>query len=352
MPSPNPQLVECIQAYLTSIGKPHPDLPTSSNPVVPPSQLPTVFEKGCQALNISLSTEKNPWANSKAAETKVEDMPVFKEFLSKISNQGYFDGCPEGSATYKTKYDKALIKFRAKYEKKAEKKAAAAQASSQSKEEAQLQAVEFKNKGNACLNKQAFDEALQFYQQAIDVCADGPASHVFYANAAAALIHLERYEEAAEMCALSIALNGEYSKSHTRLGYAKIQMNDPKGAIASLERALVLSPGNALASKHLATARGMSGGMGGNSSVAPGAAGGAMPDLSSLMGMLGGGGGGGGGGGMGGGMGAMMQQVSCTLLWQSVVVVVVLYRMLCWCELTLFFSGVLFFPVVSQHIKR
>jgi tetratricopeptide (TPR) repeat protein len=269
------QVLESISAYLASIGKPHPSLPSSSNPLVSPSQFVSVFEEGCNALNIS----SNPWAKAEdKGNDEVSSMPVFKQFIEKITKQGYFDACPDPSSEeHKERYAKALQKFTAKLEKKKSAKKA-------SKEDAQAHAVELKNKGNACLNKQAFGDALEFYKQAIDACSDGPSSHIFYANAAASLIHLERYEEAAEMCALSIALKDDYSKSHTRLGYAKIQMNDPTSAITSLERALVLAPGNALATKHLSTARNMTSGL----NVPSGGNGGGQPM--------------GGGGGPGGGM--------------------------------------------------
>jgi tetratricopeptide (TPR) repeat protein len=300
------KLLDSVQAWLTSIGLAHPNLPECTSAVIPSSQFLQVVENGCKASNIVLTKEKNPWAKE---EPDVSDLPVFKEFLEKITKQGYFNGSPEGSEKYQIKYDKALSKFRAKLQKKAEKKAAE-KPNGPTKEEAQLQATELKNKGNACLSKQEFGNALDFYKQAISVCSDGPSSHIFYANAAAALIHMERYEEAAEMCAFSIALNGDYAKSHTRLGYAKIQMNDCQGAIVSLERALELSPNNALATKHLATARNMSSGLnvpsnGGSAQPTGGPLGGAggMPDFASMMQGLGGGGGG------GGGLGAMMQQM-------------------------------------------
>ena len=103
------QVLESISAYLASIGKPHPSLPSSSNPLVPPSQFVSVFEEGCNALNIS----SNPWAKAEdKGNDDVSSMPVFKQFIEKITKQGYFDACPDPSSeAYKEKYAKVLRRF-------------------------------------------------------------------------------------------------------------------------------------------------------------------------------------------------------------------------------------------------
>ena len=331
------EVLDAIQAYLTSIGKAHPTL-DSGNSLISPSQFVTALSTGYNALPKNGSAGQksggvptNPWAETKtstkaAAATAdanadttgvdLEQLPVFKEFIDKIEKSGYFKNVEEGSDEYKKRYDKALAKFRTKYEKQQLSKQEKNAAPSQSTAEKEAEAVAFKNRGNDCLKKSEFDQALEYYKQAINSSSDGPASHIFFANAAAALIHLERYEEAAEMCGMSIAVKDDYAKAHTRLGFAKIHMGDPQGAITNLERSLELSPGNALTQQHLTKARGMvgggsvsggaPGGMGGMGGGMPG--GGGMPDLASMMASLGGGAGGG-AGGMPGGMGGMMQQM-------------------------------------------
>ncbi len=297
------------------------------------TSLDEVFAKGCAACGVSLpandgaasssassSASANPWASKGPTAAEVESLPAFRTFLEKIEKSGYFGNTPKGTEDYDVRYAKALAKFTDKYAKKAAKKAAAEAATtkpSTTGPEAEAAALELKNQGNKFLNDKNYDEALSCYQKAVDACPAGPKTYIFHANAAAALIHLNRYEEAAEQCAFSIGLKEDYAKAHTRLGYAKMEMGDAAGAIPSLERALQISPGNDLAQRHLKTARGKAGVSASASAGArsgavagdTGAGAGGMPDLSALAGMMGGAGGGGpgGAGGMGGMMQAMMQ---------------------------------------------
>ena len=74
-----------------------------------------VFEKGLEALNISLQTgsAENPWAKD-----PVEDSPVFLKFLENVSKKGYFGNAEPGSEEYNKRYQKVLAKFKSRMESK------------------------------------------------------------------------------------------------------------------------------------------------------------------------------------------------------------------------------------------
>lgn len=74
---------------------------------------------------------------------------------------------------------------------------------------------ELKAKGNACFTKGAFQEAVDFYNRAIDAASDNA---VLYSNRSAALLRLGRVSEAradAEQC---LSLRPDWEKAHYRLG--------------------------------------------------------------------------------------------------------------------------------------
>ena len=53
---------------------------------------------------------------------------------------------------------------------------------------------------------QDFQGAISFYDQALETCPDGPNTHIFLSNRAAAYTHLKDYERAAADCSEAIAL--------------------------------------------------------------------------------------------------------------------------------------------------
>ena len=250
-------ILNTIAVYLQSIG--NPTLPSNPSSSLSPTEFVAALNAANPVETKTGGTPTNPWAESKTSSNKntVESSPEFQAFLAKITTAGFFKDFKQGTDDYKAAYDKALSKFTQKQAKKQAKKATP----TLSKEEQHTKGIAFKNQGNEFLNNKDNEKALECYNQAINVCSDGKSSHIFYANAAAALINLQRYEEAAEMSGLSISCKDDYHKAHTRLGYAMIQMGDQAGAIASLTRALELSPGNSLATSHLGLANKMNGGV-------------------------------------------------------------------------------------------
>lgn len=170
-----------------------------------------------------------------------------------------------------------------------------------SKEEKEAMAEELKAQGNAALNGQDYTRAAQLYREALKQSPDGPSSHIYHSNLAAALMYLHKYTEVIDHCEQSIALKPSYVKAYSRMGGAQVHLKDYQGAIDSFRRGLEVDSTNAACRDGLADAERK---LRQQQSVAPtgpasgqsagGAGAGGMPDLSGLASMLGGAGGAGG----------------------------------------------------------
>ena len=116
-------------------------------------------------------------------------------------------------------------------------------------------AEKFKTLGNTQMANRDYKKALGSYSSALELSPNGPQSHVYYSNRAAALCYLERYEEAVEDSELAIHLKPRYGKAHARLGLSRYFLNDFKGSIASYKTALKYDPDNASSKSYLAKAQ-------------------------------------------------------------------------------------------------
>jgi len=178
-----------------------------------------------------------------------------------------------------------------------------------------------KAKGNAAMSQKNFQEAIDYYTQALEKTPNNP---IYLSNRAAAHSSLQEFDAAIADAQIAVDTDPSYTKAWSRLGLARFAKGDARGAMEAY-KAGIDAEGNggsdimrrgyetakkrveeeegaeaaAAASPRAASPRG-AGGPGG-----PGAGG--MPDLSSLASMFGGGGGapGGGAGGMPD-LGAMM----------------------------------------------
>jgi small glutamine-rich tetratricopeptide repeat-containing protein alpha len=140
-------------------------------------------------------------------------------------------------------------------------------------------------------------KAADLYKQAISFSSDGPNSHIYYSNHAAALMYLGKFNEVIDNCEKSIALKPSYSKAYSRMGAAQIQLKDYDGAIETFRRGLEVDPSNDACKDGLAEAehklRASSAPATRSTGAGAGPASGGMPDLGGLASMLGGAGGGG-----------------------------------------------------------
>lgn len=117
------------------------------------------------------------------------------------------------------------------------------------------EAEKLKLKGNSHMASRDYEAALMNYTAAVKLSPDGPNSHVYYSNRAAALCYLERYEEAEADSEHSLLLVPTYGKAHARLGLSRFFMGDYAGAIDAYTAALEFDPENAASKSYLAKAK-------------------------------------------------------------------------------------------------
>jgi tetratricopeptide (TPR) repeat protein len=120
----------------------------------------------------------------------------------------------------------------------------------------QQQAEKCKAKGNQFMVQRDYSSAYDAYTRAIELSPDGPQSHVYYSNRAAALCYLERYREAERDSLCSLRLVPGYGKAHARLGLSRFFVGDYEGAVSSYQLALEHDPNNAASKSYLLKAQG------------------------------------------------------------------------------------------------
>jgi tetratricopeptide (TPR) repeat protein len=116
-------------------------------------------------------------------------------------------------------------------------------------------AEKHKNKGNSFMANREYQQALESYTSALEFSPNGPQSHVYYSNRAAALCYLERYQEAAQDSERALGLKPNYGKAHARLGLSRYFLNDYEGAAVAYTAALRYDPDNAASKSYLAKAK-------------------------------------------------------------------------------------------------
>jgi tetratricopeptide (TPR) repeat protein len=119
----------------------------------------------------------------------------------------------------------------------------------------QQQAEKYKAKGNQFMVQRDYSSAYDAYTRAIELSSDGPQSHVYYSNRAAALCYLERYREAERDSLSSLRLVPGYGKAHARLGLSRFFVGDYEGAASSYQLALEHDPDNAASKSYLLKAQ-------------------------------------------------------------------------------------------------
>jgi small glutamine-rich tetratricopeptide repeat-containing protein alpha len=192
-----------------------------------PTTLGEIFEAGTGAVKAQTYSDALAEAKSNGK---------FESFVEVVKSKGYFDGAEEDSVEYLKRNAKLLRKFK--------EKASKAPVTGPSREEAQAQADELKFKGNAAINSKDYDEAIRCYTEALALVSDGPESHVYHSNRAAAYCYQKKYQEAVDDCEACIGLCPDYLKAHARLGLALFFLERYEESVAAYERALELEPDN------------------------------------------------------------------------------------------------------------
>lgn len=104
-----------------------------------------------------------------------------------------------------------------------------------------LNAEELKNKGNDAMGRESFAEALEEYNQAIELDGNNAA---YFCNRAATFIKLEQYDEARRDCQIAAQLDPSYARAYGRMGHTYSCQNKTVDAILCFKKALELEPEN------------------------------------------------------------------------------------------------------------
>lgn len=106
----------------------------------------------------------------------------------------------------------------------------------------QFQINALKEKGNAALAAEKFDEAIQSYSEAISL---DPNNHVLYSNRSAAYAKAGKYEQALKDADETIAKNSTWPKGYSRKGSALVGMQKFVEAFEAYQQGLEQDPNNA-----------------------------------------------------------------------------------------------------------
>lgn len=118
--------------------------------------------------------------------------------------------------------------------------------SPEDKEKNRTEAQELKKSGNDFYLSGANNEAIEKYDQALDLCPlqFKQDRSILYANKAACLLKLDQKEKAIESCSAAIELNPDYVKALLRRGQTYEDSDKPHEALKDFEKVLELDPGN------------------------------------------------------------------------------------------------------------
>lgn len=203
-----------------------------------PHTLASVFRAGCASLGAKSAAQQL---------AELQSSEAFGQFVKVVSAKGYFKGVQEGSEGYDERMSKLVAKFKARTEaasggpaveeagsSSSSRSAASAPAppaarsaaapSTGAKAADEKRAEEVKGEGNKLLLAKDYEGAERCYTEALELSPDGPNSHVYLCNRAAALCYLGRNDDAVVDCQEAIDLNPSYAKAFTRLGYAYFQV--------------------------------------------------------------------------------------------------------------------------------
>ena len=109
-----------------------------------------------------------------------------------------------------------------------------------------LEAEKLKNKGNDAFKKQSFQEAINYYSEAIDTLSNEPA---YYTNRAIAYLKVDNFDLAMNDCKKALDINPKFAKAYNRMSKCHIALGDLKAASIILQRSIELEPDNAVNKK-------------------------------------------------------------------------------------------------------
>lgn len=207
-----------------------------------PVDLSAIFQSGVNTLKLKRYGE---------SLTIARNNPKFESFVEVVSGKGYFEGTEPGSPEYLKRHAKLIEKFASK----AATITASEKGVQERDEAAEKEAEDLKFKGNAAINAKDYDEAVRLYTQALEKSSNGPNSHVYHSNRAAANCHLNKYQEAVEDCQICLSMEPTYVKAYSRLGLSYFFLGRYEDAVEAYEKAVELEPDNKQSQDSLRQAR-------------------------------------------------------------------------------------------------
>lgn len=108
-------------------------------------------------------------------------------------------------------------------------------------------AEEAKNKGNALFRAEKYEEAIEAYTVAVDVCPEEDKRNraVYHCNRAAVFLTIGEVDSAVDDCSAAIDLDPDYRRAYLRRARANLQWKDKpryEDALADLQHLKSLDP--------------------------------------------------------------------------------------------------------------
>ncbi|KAL4428292.1 hypothetical protein ABPG75_002381 [Micractinium tetrahymenae] len=107
---------------------------------------------------------------------------------------------------------------------------------------------EARDKGNACFKKHQWEQALKHYRRASEL---DPSCKLALANQAAALLKLERWDEAEDLAGQALAIDCNFTKARYRRALAYHNQGNLELAVMDMELAAGADPGDKAAQREL-----------------------------------------------------------------------------------------------------
>ncbi|XP_015121416.1 stress-induced-phosphoprotein 1 [Diachasma alloeum] len=104
------------------------------------------------------------------------------------------------------------------------------------------QVAALKDKGNAALQENKYEDAIKYYTEAIALDTE---NHVLYSNRSAAYAKSGQYEKALEDAERTVTLKSDWAKGYSRKGSALAYLGRLEESIKAYETGLQLDPNNA-----------------------------------------------------------------------------------------------------------
>ncbi|OIT34880.1 PREDICTED: small glutamine-rich tetratricopeptide repeat-containing protein isoform X1 [Nicotiana attenuata] len=195
----------------------------------------------CSSSGQKVADAKDTDGSQFLAEERTKEAPtfgiskdeLFGQFFDALEKAHYFRSLPDGKDD-QAQLDRASRVFHTALEEM--QKSGCAMLNRNNLAET------LKSQGNKAMQSKLYSDAIELYTFAIALCEDNA---VYHCNRAAALTQIHEYEAAVQDCLKSTAINPNYSKAYSRLGFVYYAQGKYRDAIdKGFTKALQLDPNN------------------------------------------------------------------------------------------------------------